>query len=185
MNHWLQIWILPFAKLLVGLDPRLWFKLLGTPNWNYLYHMPFMINSLTVRKDRIGAVHFYITFESLGKALETLQLLNILPYVVYRQYSEWLCKLHPFSWDMQRDSVRPRQCPPEPSRRGMVALARPRLATVLPCTVPLHSPALLQWRSPFSVPSASTLQRLTHTYWNKRTIPLCAWQPVHFPSDSQ
>lgn len=104
--------------------------------------MPFIINSLTVRKDRISAVHFYITFESLGKALKTLQLLNILPYVVYRQYSEWVCKLHPFSRDMQCDSVRPRQCPPETSRRGMVALAQPRLTTVLPCTVPVHSPAV-------------------------------------------
>lgn len=103
MNHWLQIWILPFAKLLVGLDPRLWFKLLCTPYWNYLYHTSFIINSLTVSKDSIGAVHFY----SLGKALETLQLSNILPDVAYRQHSEWLCKLHPLSWDMQCDSVSP------------------------------------------------------------------------------
>lgn len=127
---------------------------------------------------------FHHSFESLGKALETLQLLNILPYVVYRQHSEWLCKLHPFSWDVQCDSGSPRQCPPEPHRRGTVALAQPRLATVLPCTVPLHSPASLHW-SPFSVLTTSSLQRLTHTYWNKRIILLCAWQPVHFPSDSQ
>lgn len=58
-----------------------------------------------MRKHTIGMVHIYITLlkanaHGLTKVLEILQLSNVLPYVVYSQHSQRLCKLHPFSRDV-------------------------------------------------------------------------------------